>query len=385
MSKNPLQEKKELAKSMNKSTILTAVFILVAVVFAALVATGYRFGFETFYKKDLAPTYYSRTAVSFALMMFVYNLYKTSTIRLEKGKAEERSPDGLAITRYGKSKKLLGQLKDYLRGNHYENIIEAAADAENEKTRKEACQRLLNEVTYGLTLNDIEHMDEINETTGEKVFDLEAFIRKRKLRKREIKKLRKAISNALFSRVDYEMIYPHDILVDTSLDKKISTKQMTFNETAANIKENRKKAMMFLLSTAVTTALIWDGISWELVTNLLSQGMLIGSAVMSGLSAGYARINTLQLVTDNQTDFLNVALKTQLIQKPLEVYLREPVIPVPSENRNPTITDTTPFSQKGNVFYTAPNVPNSTPAQDPLSKITGLGTVKEPPIEKPPA
>lgn len=361
---------------MNKSTILTGVFIIVAVIFAALVATGYSFNFETFYKKDLYPTYYSRTLVSFVIMMFVYSLYKTSTIRLEKAKAEERSPDGQAITRYGKSKKLLGQLKDYLRGNHYENVVEAAADAENEKSRLEACQDLLNEVTYGLSLSDIEHMDEVNEV-GEKVFDLEAFIKKRKLKKKEIRRLRKAIFKALNSKVDYEIIHTHDILVDTSLDKKVSTKQMTFNEARANIKENRNKAMMFMLSTAVTTALIWDGISWDFVTNLLSQGVLIGSTMISGLTAGYSRINTLQLVTDNQTDFLNVALKPQLIQRPLEAYLRdpeyfkEPLIPTPAEIRIPQALPAIPVPIKS----------ESTFAQS----INSAGAQKEPAIEKPPA
>jgi len=376
MSKNPLNEKKELAKSMNKSTIITGVFIIVAVIFAALVATGYSFNFETFYKKDLYPTYYSRTLVSFVIMMFVYNLYKTSTIRLEKSKAEERAPDGQAITRYGKSKKLLGQLKDYLRGNHYEDEVESAADAENEKSRLEACQDLLNEVTYGLSLSDIEHMDEVGEG-GKKVFDLEAFIKRRKLKKREIKKLKKAIFEALNSKVDYEIIHTHDILVDTSLDKRVSTKQMTFNEAKANIKENRTKAMMFILSTAVTTALIWNGISWDFVTNLLSQGVLIGSAMISGLTAGYARISSLQLVTDNQTDFLNVALKPQLIKRPLEAYLRdpeyfkEPLIPTPVEIRIPQALPAIPGPIKS----------ESTFAQS----ITSAGAQKEPPIEKPPA
>src|SRR5690606_9810738 len=129
------------------------------------------------------------------------------------------------------------------------------------------------------------------------------FVNKRDLSKRAIKKLRKAIADVLQGKYHYERIATHELLVDVTLDHK-RARQLKVNESKLDLSENRRKAMIFIISTAVTNALVWSGLSEKFWTSLLGQLTLIMSSIISAYMVATKRVDTLTLIAQNRCDFL---------------------------------------------------------------------------------
>lgn len=284
------EEKKKLFNKNNVEALLSAVFAFLGSVFAAIIATGYTFSIDTF--RD--PKFYLSTAVSFGVMMYTFNFVKRVAVA-----AKKRNKEG----EYFKSKEREERITKYVRDNHLEGEIEKMVAFENELRRKNAAQRLLDKVTYGLNIDDIEDLEQ-EDNPAINVSEFNVFVIKRGLKKRGVKKLKKAINNVLNGRYAYERLTAHELLVDISLDHK-HAKQMRVNETKLDRAENKRKAIMFISSTAVSNALLWSGLSPRFWTCLLGQVTLILTSIISAYTVAAKRVDTLTLVSQNKCDFLN--------------------------------------------------------------------------------
>lgn len=297
-------EKKKLISKGNIEALLSGIFAFFGSVFAAIIVTGYDFDLTTFTN----PKFYLATAISFGIMMYTFNFVKRVVVASKKNDK---------VGDYYKAKEREERMIKHIRDNHLENEVERIVNIENESSRKAAAQAILDKVTYGLSIDLIEDLDNKDNpaVNQEKFYD---FVNKRDLSKRAIKKLRKAIADVLQGKYHYERIATHELLVDVTLDHK-RARQLKVNESKLDLSENRRKAMIFIISTAVTNALVWSGLSEKFWTSLLGQLTLIMSSIISAYMVATKRVDTLTLIAQNRCDFLNA------------VYFPAPVLVAPPE------------------------------------------------------
>ena len=74
-------------------------------------------------------------------------------------------------------------------------------------------------------------------------------------------------------------------------------RQLKVNESKLDLSENRRKAMIFIISTAVTNALVWSGLSEKFWASLLGQLTLIMSSIISAYMVATKRVDTLTPVS----------------------------------------------------------------------------------------
>lgn len=272
-----------------KSTLLSIAFVILALFFAAFAASGFRFDLE-FYKR---PEFWTQTFISYGLMMIAYTIFKKTTIRTEM-----YNPN----SDFSKSKKRYDSYIATVRNKHLEYRVESAVDVENETRRKKACQKRLDEITYNLRLEDLDNFTDK---------DFEAYCLKYRLTKKEKKRLYKAIKDAMNSKVEYEKLKVNDILIYSDKNKSQDEADYKINTAKMDARESARKTVMFLLSTSITSALVWKGVGPEFWLMLLTHATLIISSIISAMFSAYARLAYLTAVLDNRCGFLNVALSEE--------------------------------------------------------------------------
>lgn len=291
-----VKEKKSLFRKDNVEALLSAAFCLAGSFFAAIIVSGYGFSLETF--SD--PAFYASTLISFGLMMYVFNFIKRVVVVSKKRNNKSE---------YYKNKEREERIIKHIRDNHLEDEVEKMVSVENNLRRKNTAQEIIDKVTYGLYIDDIEDLENENNIAINQV-KFDEFVRKRGLSKRESKKLRKAINKVLKGKYEYEILTAHDLLVDTTLDHK-NSRQMRVDESKLDREENKRKAITFIISTAITNSLVWNGLSPKFLASLLAQSMLILSSVISAYTVAGKRVDALALVSANKCDFLNDVLKIE--------------------------------------------------------------------------
>ena len=331
-AKTDAQEKAK--NAINFEAIFSGIFCVIGSVFVAIVLSGTGFSVETF--KD--TKFYLSTVVSFGIMMYAYNFSKTIFVRMLK-----KSPK----SKYKKAEDQEERIQKYIHDWHCQDIIGDAAEKETELRRKAAAQYLLNKNTYGLDIDKIEDLDDVNNIATNE-FAFKKFTEIRQLRRRkcflffwqknEVKKLKKTLRRVLNGKYKYEPVDKRDLISDTSASPRLARK-FKINENVANLKENRKKAITFIVSTAVMNALIWEGLDPSFWAALLTQFMLIMSSIGSAYTVALSRVNDLTIVTDNRNEFNYSALQAKLKIAPLGVspiVVETPKSPVLQEEKDKT-------------------------------------------------
>ena len=135
-------------------------------------------------------------------MMYTFNFVKRVVVASKKNDK---------VGDYYKAKEREERMIKHIRDNHLENEVERIVNIENESSRKAAAQAVLDKVTYGLSIDLIEDLDNKDNpaVNQEKFYD---FVNKRDLSKRAIKKLRKAIADVLQGKYHCERIATHELL-----------------------------------------------------------------------------------------------------------------------------------------------------------------------------
>lgn len=313
--KRAKQEAQEKAKGFfDVETIFVGVFCLLASFFAALILSGTKFSFETFKN----PKFYISTAISFGLMMYSYNFSKSVFVRKLK-----ETPKG----KYQEAEERERKIQKYVYDWHLQDKIKEAAEKETELNRKTAAQALLDSVTYGLDVDDIEDLDNPRNIVTNK-FAFDDFVKKRQLRSRkfflffwqknEIGKLRKVLRKVLNGRYKYQVVDFRDLIGDPSASKQ-EQRQYKIDELKLNLKENRKKTMMFIVSTVLSNILMWQGFNKTFLLAMFSQVMLIFSSILSGYTVALSRVKLLTIVMQNRNDLNYRALQDNLKKIPLGV------------------------------------------------------------------
>ena len=110
-------------------------------------------------------------------MMYTFNFVKRVVVASKKNDK---------VGDYYKAKEREERMIKHIRDNHLENEVERIVNIENESNRKAAAQAVLDKVTYGLSIDLIEDLDNKDNpaVNQEKFYD---FVNKRDLSKRAIK------------------------------------------------------------------------------------------------------------------------------------------------------------------------------------------------------
>lgn len=312
--RDDLQNKKQQYLSLD--AIFSMAFAFLASLLAAFITASTGFDISIF----LDPGFYISTAVSFILMMYTFTLVKKTVINSLKKKEQSDYKKNVARETY---------LNKYIHDNNITELVDEAVAEENEIRRIASAQHVLNSVTYGLHVEDLEDFeDENNIALNQEEFN--SFVKKRGMletlkwyqlkRKREQKRYRrrltKAIRKVLNGKYSYDRLTPNDLLVAIN-DDSIQTKQVKINEAKEELRENKNKAITFVCSTAVLKSLIYDGVSASFWISLLTEIVLIGTSMINAYIVAIARINKLTLVISNRNEFLYNAIKEHLKNKPL--------------------------------------------------------------------
>lgn len=314
--KDEVQAKK---KYFSLEAILSAAFAMLASILAAFLTSSYGFDFSIF--KD--PGFYVSTAVSFVLMMYTFNLVKRVVLNSLKKKKDSE---------YIVNKTRENYLNKYVHDNALIDLIDSAVEVENEIRRKTAAQHILNKITYGLNVDDIENLEN-EENIAFNSNKFEEFCAKRGMNenyklhrfwcwpsaiKQNVfkKKLKRAIKKVLNGKYSYERLTTNDLLIAINNDA-VHTKQMKINEAKEEFRENRKKAISFIISTTIMKSLIYDGLSVTFWISLLTEVVLILTSTINAYIVAISRINKLTLVIANRNEFIYKAIKEYLKNNPL--------------------------------------------------------------------
>lgn len=320
-------------KGISLEAIFSGIGCVVGSFFVAIILSGTGFSKETF--ED--PKFYLSTAISFGIMMYAYNFAKTIFVRkLKKHKEGE----------YKKAEDQEARIQKYIHDWHHQDLIESAVIKETEFRRKAAAQYLLDQITYGLDIDKIEDIDNINNIATNE-FAFKKFIEKRQLRRRkfflffwqknEVKKLKKTLRKVLNGKYKYESVDIRDLISDISASPHLARK-FKIDERKANLKENRKKAVTFVISTAIMNALIWKGLDPSFWSALLAQFLLIMSSISGAYTVAVSRVNDLTVVMQNRNEFNYAALQDELKKIPLGISPTAEVKPV-QEKPKPIMLD----------------------------------------------
>lgn len=335
------EAQKKLKDNINFEVILSGVFCLFGSIFAAFAMLGFKFDFSTF----TDPSFYISTAISWGIMMYVYNFSKPIFIKTFLNK------DG---TDYKKHKAREGVISKYVHDWLHEDLISKAVENENDTRRKSAAQQILDNITYGLDAEKIEDTDDPNNIAVNE-FAFKTFVKKRDLSRRQAKKLRKAIRKVLHGKYSYESLATRDLLANTTGERQ-DTKQMTINSRKEDLKENRNKVITSALATAIVNMLVWRGVGLEFWVGLLAQLMLIFSNLFGAYMAAVKRFKVITFITANRNEFLYNALKNELKKIPLGVSPMiddkpalkkdDPIIAQPSKDNVPAETGLSPMADR---------------------------------------
>lgn len=299
----------KLRKTLNIEAAITGLFVLVAAIFSAFVASGFDFNWEIFYSEK----FYIQTAINFAIMMFTYSFVKEIVIRRAKATNEE----------YQKVKGKELEFVKFVRDNFLEEMIADKVAMANEERRLQAANNILARIIYGLYAQDLENFEDPNNiSVNDDAFndfclkhglitykkDKATGKVKATVNSKKAKQLRKVIVRVLKGDYKYQPIYTKEILTTTDADIS-SIDLYSYNEHKANIKEATRKGVLWLVFSGLTSAIYWAGWDLSFWLTLLTNTTLVLSSALTAIMAANQRIKILTMVSENKTGFLNQATK----------------------------------------------------------------------------
>ena len=301
---------KSLKKSFNVEAAITGLFVLVAAILSAFVASGFKFTWEVFYDEK----FYIQTAINFLIMMFSYSFVKTIVIRREKA----------TNPKYTEVKGKEYEFVKFVRDNFLEEVIAEKVAIANEERRLQAANNILARITYGLYAQDLENFkDPNNISVNDDAFndfclkhglitykkDKSTGKVKAVVNQKQAKRLREVIVKVLKGEYKYQPIYTKEILTTTDADHRHILDLYSFDERKADIKEATRKGVLWLVASALTSSIYWGGWNASFWLMLLTNATLILSSAITAIMAAHQRIKVLTLVSENKTGFLNQATK----------------------------------------------------------------------------
>ena len=301
---------KSIKKNFNVEAAITGIFVLVAAILSAFVASGFDFNWEIFYSEK----FYIQTAINFLIMMFSYSFVKTIVIRTEKA----------TNPKYTEVKGKEYEFVKFVRDNFLEEVIAEKVAIANEERRLQAANNILARITYGLYAQDLENFkDPNNISVNDDAFndfclkhglitykkDKSTGKVKAVVNQKQAERLRKVIVKVLKGKYKYQPIYTKEILTTTDADNRHILDLYSFDERKADIKEATRKGVLWLVSSALMSSIYWAGWDASFWLMLLTNATLILSSAITAIMAAHQRIKVLTLVSENKTGFLNQATK----------------------------------------------------------------------------
>lgn len=296
---NNLNIKKTFKEKININALMTGFFALLAGFLSALVMSGFSFSSEIFKQ----PNFYISTIINFGIMMFTFNFVKELTVKKLK---LEKNNDYYIVKQ--REERYIKQIRD----NHLEGLVEEEVKKINEERRISAANSILSEITYGLTYNDIIDLDNpLNIAVNNKMFIL--FCDKRDLNRKKREKLRENINKVINGKFKYQEVKVKEILNDISAAKEFAD-VYSVDEKLLSLKESKNKSLMFLLSTSLINAVIWQGVTVAFWISLLAQATLILTTTISASIVANQRISILLMVSNTKCGLLNETLQENKIK-----------------------------------------------------------------------
>lgn len=279
---------------ISKETVLQTIYIFIALLMSAFIATGLSFSFEVF--KD--PKYYISTLFDFFIMMITYKIIKHITLKQEKSKKEGVYYN--TIIEY--NDKL-----EYIKLNHLEEEVEIAVKKELEKRKNETIDHLL--LKYRSTLNHLTVFSVSDE-------EIEKYIIDNKFSKRKAKRLRKIIIKCKTGDFKYRKFTTSDILIDVESKSTYHQDKMSMGIAEYNAIETGKRTLSFIFTAVLFKTLLFEGFSYSFFIYLFTELFMVLSSTVSGIFAANKYLQYRKQIIDNRINFLNRYIRNwQIIPK----------------------------------------------------------------------
>lgn len=286
-----MQDKDNIFKKyINIRTMLSVVFVLAITILIAIIIAG-----SAINKEILTFSFWLKTGINVILVMIVHNYIKPTAI-LSELKGEEHQSN----------KKRYTALTDFVKQKFLQPKIEEATKQENKEREENALQSLLDNITYGITV------EQAKEMTNE---ELEQISEKRMLSRRQKRKLKKAVIKVKNNQAKYEVVNANEILNYTSLNNDDGKHaQMSYDRAKENLQENLRKMITYTMWASALNIFLWEGLSPQFWITLLSQATLIMSSSYSAISYAKKRVEKLNHILNNRSDFISQAIKDDLLE-----------------------------------------------------------------------
>lgn len=250
----------------NKELILT---LVINVIFTLFAVTAMVIMAAIAYKDDVfqSPEFWIITGLNTTLLIFLYNFYRSSNIRIGR-----KSNKG-----YRKSVIIHARMTDKIKGSkEMKDDLATIVEITNNNNWKEACAYKLSLVNSILTLEEALNMSD------DKLLE---FCKKEHIKAKRWwprKGLLQVINQIKNGKVKYLKYTVHEVMNNQeseSVNKSISSK----SEKWILLRENILKMITYVLLTAAIATMEWDGNVSEIVKEIVLRGTLVFSAVWSAI------------------------------------------------------------------------------------------------------
>lgn len=286
-----------------RERLFTFTFAVIAVILSSMIATGFTFSLEELYK----VSFYLKTISNFFLMITIFNMVKMDIVREDKLNPKSD---------YFQAKQRTDRYVKQIHDGHLEELVDVAVEEENKLRFKKACVREVNRYVHDIKLKDDNTIDYgVDPNTKKPLTQDEYFALRGITKRRQKRKIKKSILNALTGNVYYIEISSYEILNGfTNLRKNgCDDAEMAFDETKENIKENRNKSISFLLIAIFMAIIGYDtGIDdWWL--RIFSEVFVMITSCLSACMVGFKHIRKMTKIEINRATFLNNIIKDEQV------------------------------------------------------------------------
>ena len=285
-----MQEPKRIVnRYFNPKTLLS---VLVAVVLALIVL--FVINGSDFVPRLKELSFWAVVAANVVVVLFAFNYVKPAAVLAEMQKEEHKE----AKTRYK-------SLVSFSKQHFLQPKIEKSIEEENKKRLENAMQTLLNNITYDFTIEEARVItkSELKALSKEKRLSI---IQKRKL-KRAVKKVRNG-------KAKYEHFTMSDLMNTQGFNLTTGDNEIKISVVKMSLRENLVKLINYVTGFIFFQSLIWKGINPQFWATLAVQAWMVFTSAFSGMSAARKRVERINIILSNRSDFISQAIKDDLIE-----------------------------------------------------------------------
>ena len=270
-------------KLISVQTILQFIFLVVAFVLVAALSTGFEFVWDEIF----TWAFLTLCAVRLAFTLITYNIVFG---------IDNKSRRRVADSSYVKTMQAFKRRIDIIYKDSRVEELVVAVKEENKERKANAENKAIRKVTSRLSWDDIKAIIESKE-------DINDLLQKYGISEKAKRKLLNAIQKILDGKIKCEVLEVDDILIDND-EARDGELSMKFNAKAYILKQNLVKALLFLASTVIMTAISFTGGMANFWVELAKNATLLMSGAVSAILFSYNYIKRRTAVFEQKNRFL---------------------------------------------------------------------------------